>query len=79
MTMQNRPNNPIELRKQAVRRYTRNGALSVGGGMIGGVALAVLFGSWAWIIIGLVVAVVGGYRNWSKIQKIVNYNYRNGA
>lgn len=73
MTMQRRPNNPIEQRKQAVRRYTRNAALSVGGGVVGGVALALLFTSWTWLVLGLVVAVVGGFYNWNKVQKIVNH------
>lgn len=72
MTMQPRPRNPIEQRKQEVRKYSRNAALSVGGGVLGGVALALLFTSWTWLVIGLVVAVVGGYTNWSKIQKTVN-------
>ena len=73
MTMQRRPNNPIEQRKQAVRKYTRNAALSVGGGVVGGVALALLASSWTWLILGLVVAVVGGVWNWNKVQKIVNH------
>ena len=35
MTLQPRPNNPIEARKQAVRRYSRNGVACVGGGVLG--------------------------------------------
>ncbi|WP_290216630.1 hypothetical protein [Corynebacterium atrinae] len=73
MTMQRRPNNPIEQRKQAVRKYTRNAAVSVGVGVVGGVALGLLFTSWTFLILGMVVAVAGGYINWSKVQKIVNH------
>ncbi|HHU68589.1 hypothetical protein [Corynebacterium sp.] len=73
MTMQRRPNNPIERRKQAVRKYTRNAAVSVGGGVVGGIALGLLFTSWTWLMLGLVVAVVGGFYNWNKVQKIVNH------
>lgn len=73
MTMQRRPNNPIEQRKLAVRKYTRNAAVSVGVGVVGGVALGLLFTSWTLLILGLVVAVAGGYTNWSKVQKIVNH------
>jgi len=73
MTMQRRPNNPIEQRKQAVRKYTRNAAVSVGGGVVGGLALGLLFTSWTWVILGLVVAVVGGFYNWNQVQKIVNH------
>lgn len=73
MTMQRRPNNPIELRKQAVRKHTRNAALSVGGGVVGGLALGLLFTSWSWVVLGLIVAVVGGFYNWNKVQKIVNH------
>ncbi|GAB2504058.1 hypothetical protein CATRI_08560 [Corynebacterium atrinae] len=71
--MQRRPNNPIEQRKQAVRKYTRNAAVSVGVGVVGGVALGLLFTSWTFLILGMVVAVAGGYINWSKVQKIVNH------
>ena len=76
MTMQPRPNNPIELKKQKVRKHARNGVISVAAGLGGGVLAAlVLSGSfWFWISIGLVVAVVGGVSNWVKIQKIVNEN-----
>ncbi|MGP5571184.1 hypothetical protein ACTXN6_00515 [Corynebacterium casei] len=76
MTMQPRPNNPIELKKQKVRKYARNGVISVavgvGGGLLGALVLA--GSSWIWLSIGLVVAVVGGVSNWVKIQKIVNEN-----
>ena len=76
MTMQPRPNNPIELKKQKVRKRGRNGVISVAAGLGGGVLAAlVLAGSfWFWMSIGLVVAVVGGVSNWVKIQKIVNEN-----
>lgn len=73
MTMQPRPNNPIERRKQAVRTYSRNAVLWAGGGVVGGVALGLIFSSWAILALGLVVAVVGGVGNWMKVQKIVNH------
>ncbi|KHO29108.1 hypothetical protein [Corynebacterium minutissimum] len=76
MTMQRRPNNPIEKRKQAVRTHARNGAIAVVGGIGGGILLGwALTGFWTWMAIGLVVAVVGGVYNWVKIQKIVNENH----
>lgn len=74
MTLQPRPSNPIEARKQAVRRYSRNGAISVGGGLVGGVALGLIFSSfWFWFSLGIVVAVAGGLYNYSKVQKIINH------
>lgn len=73
MTLQPRPNNPIEARKQAVRRYTRNAALWAGGGIAGGIALALLAQSWFLLVLGFVVAVVGGGVNWNKVQRIVNH------
>ncbi|AGF72859.1 hypothetical protein [Corynebacterium halotolerans] len=73
MTMQNRPRNSIEARKTAVRKYSRNAAISVGGGVGGGLVLAFLLAnSTFWLILGLVVAVVGGVYNWRKIQQVVN-------
>lgn len=73
MTMQPRPNNPIDQRKAAVRQYSRNAALWAGGGVAGGIAFGLLFSSWTVFFIGLVVAVAGGFANWNKVQKIVNH------
>lgn len=42
MTLQPRPNNPIEARKQAVRTYSRNAVLWAGGGVAGGIVLGLL-------------------------------------
>lgn len=77
MTMQRRPNNPIKKKKQDVRRYTRNGVVTVGGGIAGGLLLAFVMSgsSWFWLSLGLVVAVVGGVYNWSKVNRIVNEKY----
>ena len=47
--------------------------LWAGGGVVGGVALGLIFSSWAILALGLVVAVVGGVGNWMKVQKIVNH------
>lgn len=74
MSMQQYPRNPIEKRKQAVRKYARRGVVSVAGGLVGGTALYLLsHGGWAWLVMGLVFAVVSGWSNWNKIQKIVNH------
>ena len=73
MTMQPRPHNPIEQRKAAVRKYSRNAAVWAGGGVAGGIALGLLMGSWSIFILGLVIAVAGGLVNWNKVQKIVNH------
>ncbi|WP_448855301.1 hypothetical protein [Corynebacterium camporealensis] len=76
MTMQPRPNNPVEVKKQAVRKHARNGVISVAGGLGGGALLwFVMSGGFPFMILGLIVAVVGGVYNWSKIQKIVNENH----
>lgn len=74
MTMQPRPNNPIEKRKADVRKYSRNTALWVAGGVGGGALMFLIsgFGS-AWLIIGFVLAVVGGLYNYNKVRKIVNH------
>ena len=73
MTLQPRPNNPIEARKQAVRTYSRNAAIWASGGVAGGIVLGLRAGSWTVLILGFVIAVVGGYVNWNKVQRIVNH------
>lgn len=74
MTLQPRPHNPIEARKQAVREHSRNAVISVGGGVVGGVVLGLIFPSfWLWFSLGLVVAVVGGVYNYVKVQQIINH------
>ncbi|WP_293768784.1 hypothetical protein [uncultured Corynebacterium sp.] len=74
MTMQPRPNNPIEKRKQDVRKHSRNAVISVVGGVGGGLLLAwMTTADWFFLMLGLVVAVVGGAYNWMQIQKIVNH------
>lgn len=71
--MQRRNPNPIQARKDAVRKYSRNAVAFAGGGIVGGVALGFIFSSWTLLVLGLVVAVVGGVVNYNKVQKIVNH------
>ncbi|WP_342320016.1 hypothetical protein [Corynebacterium mayonis] len=73
MTLQPRPNNPIEQRKQAVRRYSRNAVLWAGGGVAGGIAMALITQSFGLLIIGFIIAVVGGFANYNKVQRIINH------
>lgn len=71
--MQRRNPNPIQARKDAVRKYSRNAVVFAGGGIVGGIALGLLFSSWTILILGFVIAVVGGVVNYNKVQKIVNH------
>lgn len=73
MSMQQYPRNPIEQRKMAVRKHTRNGVIAVGGGVVGGIALAILAGSSFFLILGLIVAVVGGFTNYRKVRRIIDH------
>lgn len=76
MTLQPRPNNPIEARKQAVRKYSRNAVVWSGGGVVGGVALGFLLGSpfsFTILVLGLVIGIVGGFVNYNKVQRIINH------
>ena len=77
MSMQQRPNNPIAQRKQQVRKHSRNAVVCVAAGLGVGAVLGVLSAAsfWAWMLVGAIVAVVGGGYNWLKIQKIVNENH----
>lgn len=73
MTMQQYPRNPIEMRKAAVRKYSRNAALAVTTGLAGGVALWLLADSAIFLVLGFMVAVVGGFVNYRRVQKIINH------
>lgn len=68
-----RPVNPIQQRKDAVRKYSRNAVVWAGGGVVGGATLGVLAGSWGLFVVIAVVGIAMGWFNWSKVQKIVNY------
>lgn len=70
--MQPYPRNPIEKRKQEVRKNSRNAVVSVGGGIVGGAALWLLFGAPFFMGLGLIIAVVGGFYYYNKVQKIIN-------
>ncbi|RAV32644.1 hypothetical protein [Corynebacterium heidelbergense] len=66
-------NNPIALRKAAVRKHSRAIQIAVAGGAVGLVAGLVF--QWAMfftLLFPLIAAVVVGY-NASKIRKIVNH------
>lgn len=71
--LQPRSQNPIELRKNAVRKYSRNAVIWVGSGVVGGIVLGLLASDiWLFAILAL-IGVVGGFINWNKVQRIVNY------
>lgn len=74
--MQPRPNNPIDQRKAAVRKYSRDALVWAGGGLAGGIAFGLLMQSWTILVLGLVIGVAGGVVNWNKVQKIVNHQDR---
>lgn len=74
MTLQPRPSNPIQHRKDKVRKHSRNGVVSVVGGVGGGLLLGFLLaGTWFWVTLGMVIAVVGGAYNAHKVRQIINY------
>lgn len=73
MTLQNYPRNPIEQRKAAVRKYSRNAVMAAGVGVVGGIAAGVLLQSWFLFSLGIVLAVVGGMVNYARVRKIVNH------
>lgn len=73
MSMQPYPVNPIQQRKDAVRRYSRNAVVWTGGGVVAGVAIGLLAGSWALFVVLAVIGVVGGFINWRKVQRIINH------
>ena len=71
--LQPQPQNPIELRKNAVRKYSRNAVVWAGSSVVGGAVLGLLAGSMSLFLILAVVGLVGGFLNWQKVQRIVNY------
>lgn len=75
MTMSQRPANPIEARKQAVRKYSRNAVVWSAGSLAVGVVFGLLstHSFFTWLIIGFVVAVISGGYNYMKVRKIVDH------
>ena len=65
--------NPIQQRKDAVCRYSRNAVVWTGGGVVAGVAIGLLASSLPLFIILTVIGFAGGFINWQKVQKIVNH------
>lgn len=56
-----------------MRTYSRNAAVWVGGGLVGGIVLGLL-ASEIWLFIAvLAVGLIGGVINWQKVQRIVNH------
>lgn len=70
--MQQYPRNPIEKRKQEVRKNSRNAVVSVVGGIGGGALLWLLTGSASIMMLGLIVAVAGGLFFYNKVRKTIN-------
>lgn len=68
-----RPVNPIQQRKDAVRKYSRNAVISVGGGVVVGATLGLFFMEWWLFIVILGIGIAGGFINWRKVQQILNY------
>ncbi|WP_293950697.1 hypothetical protein [uncultured Corynebacterium sp.] len=73
MSMQQYPRNPIEKRKQDVRKNSRNAAISVVGGVGGGALLWILTSSSFFMVLGLVLAVAGGLYYYSQVKKTINH------
>ncbi|GAB3940752.1 hypothetical protein [Corynebacterium tapiri] len=74
MTLQPRPSNPIQHRKDQVRKHSRNAAICVGGGIGGGLLVGFLLShSMFWVTLGLIIAVVGGGWNALRINQIINH------
>ncbi|MDO5098855.1 MAG: hypothetical protein Q4D85_08850 [Corynebacterium sp.] len=73
MTLQPRPSNPIEQRKQAVRRYSRL-ALQTGVGTVGtGLVLWALSGQLSVFVFFLLLGIAGVGYFWRKVNQIVNH------
>ena len=73
MSMQQYPRNPIEQRKRAVRTYSRNGVVSVVGGVAGGILLSIITQVSFWLFLGMIIAVVGGFVNYRRVRRIINH------
>ncbi|MBN9643631.1 hypothetical protein ACFSSC_11465 [Corynebacterium mendelii] len=73
MSLQRRPVNPVEKRKRDVRRYSQQAVVGVGSGIVGGVVLGLVAGSWGWFFFGLLCALaIGGVNAW-RINKIIRH------
>ncbi|WP_018024668.1 hypothetical protein [Corynebacterium ulceribovis] len=65
--------NPIELRKQAVRKYSRSAVVWTGGGLATGAVLGLMAGSFGTFILISLVGILVGLGYFNKVRKIVNH------
>lgn len=70
--MQRYPSNPIEQRKQDVRKYSSAAAVWAGVGVVGGIAAALLVNV-AVALVVIVAAVAGCGINYARVQRIINH------
>ncbi len=65
--------NPIEQRKQAVRRYSRNAVIFAGGSVALAVVLGLALGDATTVVLVLVVGMILALYNGWQVRRIVNH------
>ncbi|MDO4928361.1 MAG: hypothetical protein Q3976_04785 [Corynebacterium sp.] len=62
----------IAEKKVAVRNHSRKVLYYGVGGVTAGVILSVLLASWLPLILGLILAIVGGWKHLKKVQELTS-------
>lgn len=71
--LQPQPQNPVEFRKSAIQKYSRNAVVWVDSGVVDGAVLGLLAGSMSLFLILAVAGPVGDFLNWQKVQWVMSY------